>query len=107
MSPRCKKPRRCQCPFKDGEKPVFKPAGIPTSKLEKVTICDDELEAMRLCDVEGLTQEQAGEKMGISRGTVQRLLESGRKKLISSIIEKKAVLFQKSTPINEKDITNV
>lgn len=103
MSPRCKKPRRCRCPFKDGEKPVFKPAGTPTSKLEKIIIYDDELEAMRLCDVEGLTQEQAGEKMGISRGTVQRFLESGRKKLISSIIEKKAVLFQKSIQTNGKD----
>lgn len=102
MSPRCKKPRRCQCPFKGGEKPIFKPAGIPTSKLEKVIIYDDELEAMRLCDVEGLTQEQAGEKMGISRGTVQRLLESGRRKLITAIIDKKAVLFQNVLETEDK-----
>ncbi|GAB4436920.1 MAG: DUF134 domain-containing protein [bacterium] len=94
MSPRCKKPRKCQCPFKDGKKPVFKPAGIPSSELERVVIYEDELEAMRLCDVEGLTQEQAGEQMGVSRGTVQRLLESGRKKVISSILEKKSLVVE-------------
>ena len=48
--------------------------------LDYITLCRDELEALRLCDVEGLTQEQAGRCMGISRGTVQRLLMRRRKR---------------------------
>ena len=65
---------------------VYKPAGIPMSELEMVELERDELEALRLCDVEGLSQEEAGERMGVSRGTVQRLVTSGRAKLVGSIL---------------------
>lgn len=95
MSPRYKKPRKCTCPFKDYEGRAFKPVGIPMSDLEKLTIFHDELEAMRLCDMENLTQEEAGKRMGISRGTVQRLLTSARKKLAEAIVGSKAILFEK------------
>ena len=47
----------------------------------------DELEAMRLVDGEDLTQDEAGIQMGISRGSIWRLLQSGRKKLIKAIFE--------------------
>ncbi|MFX0067954.1 MAG: DUF134 domain-containing protein [Promethearchaeota archaeon] len=47
----------------------------------------DELESLRLVDLEGLSQEEAGEKMDVSRGTVWRLLEEGRKKIIRTLIE--------------------
>lgn len=46
----------------------------------------DEFEAMRLCDLEGLDQDQAGERLGVSRGTVQRLLQSGRTKLLGAMV---------------------
>jgi len=46
----------------------------------------DEFEAMRLCDLEGLSQIEAGERMQISRGTVQRLLESGRRKVVQALL---------------------
>ena len=51
----------------------------------------DELEAMRLVDGENLTQEDAGEKMGISRGSIWRLLQSGRKKIITAIYENREI----------------
>jgi predicted DNA-binding protein (UPF0251 family) len=51
----------------------------------------DEFEAMRLCDLDGLEQAEAGDKMGVSRGTIQRLLESGRKKLLRALVERKAL----------------
>jgi predicted DNA-binding protein (UPF0251 family) len=54
----------------------------------------DELEALRLCDGLGLTQEDAGEKMGVSRGTVQRLVSSGRQKLITAIITGRALVLE-------------
>ena len=43
------------------------------AQLETIRLELSELEAMRLCDLEGLDQSAAGERMGVSRGTVQRL----------------------------------
>jgi len=41
----------------------------------------------RLVDLEGLSQEEAGTKMGISRGTVWRLLQSARRKTAQALTE--------------------
>ncbi len=57
-------------------------------KTEPTYIYLDELEAMRLVDSENLTQDAAGDLMGISRGSIWRLLQAGRKKLIDAIFEK-------------------
>jgi len=46
-----------------------------------------ELEALRLVDLEDLSQEEAGEKMGVSRGTVWRLLQEARRKVVQALIE--------------------
>jgi predicted DNA-binding protein (UPF0251 family) len=53
-----------------------------------------ELEAMRLCDHEGLDQNAAGARMGVSRGTVQRLLGRGRHKLLDAVLHDKALRIQ-------------
>ncbi len=47
----------------------------------------DEYEALRLSDVLGLKQEEIAERMGVSRGTVWRLLESARRKAATAIVE--------------------
>lgn len=89
--PRPKKHRHCECKFA-GQ--VFKPAGTPMYELKQVQLYKDELEVLRLCDYEGLMQEEAGEKMGVSRGTVQRLLASARKKTSSAFVEGLALVFE-------------
>jgi len=94
MSPRPKKPRNCNCPHHLPGALVIKPAGIPTKDLEKVVLNLDELEALRLCDSEGLSQADAGARMGVSRGTVQRLVNSGRKKIIDVILDSQALVIQ-------------
>jgi len=76
--------RRC-CRNIPGER-IFKPAGMPNRFLETVYIGLDEFEAMRLCDHESKSQIEAAELMGISRGTLQRILEKGRKKLIEALL---------------------
>lgn len=53
----------------------------------------DELEALRLCDRDGLTQEEAGQFMGVSRGTIQRIVATARKKLATALSEGKAIVF--------------
>ncbi|MGC1455618.1 MAG: DUF134 domain-containing protein [Nitrospirota bacterium] len=91
MSPRCKKPRHCQCSFKGK---AFKPTGIPMSEVERITLSLDELEAMKLCDLDDLTQEEAGARMGVSRGTIQRILSLARKKVASALASGKAIVFE-------------
>jgi len=65
------------------------------SDLEIVRLEIDELEAMRLCDLEGYDQESAGERMGVSRGTVQRLVKSGREKLLRALVDSSALVIER------------
>jgi predicted DNA-binding protein (UPF0251 family) len=94
MSPRPKKHRNCHCPHLLPGTLVIKPAGLPTKSLDKVILDIDELEALRLCDGEGLSQAGAGAQMAVSRGTVQRLVTSGRKKLIDAILQGQALVIR-------------
>jgi predicted DNA-binding protein (UPF0251 family) len=59
----------------------------PARSLPPIFIDMAELEALRLVDLEGLSQEEAGKKMGISRGTVWRLLQSARRKTAQALTE--------------------
>ena len=63
-------------------------------ELKILRLQEDELEALRLCDVEGLHQAVAGEKMGVSRGTVQRLLKTGRETLVRAVVEGAALMIE-------------
>ncbi len=86
--PRCKK-KRC-CRLLDSDK-IYKPIAIPFDELEIVEVNIDEFEAVRLCDHDGLNQIDAAIKMEISRGTIQRLLDSGRFKIIDALLKNKAL----------------
>ncbi len=59
----------------------------PEGNQEAICIEPAELEALRLVDLEGLSQEEAGERMGVSRGTVWRFLQSARKKTTQALTE--------------------
>jgi len=72
--------------------PRFDPSG-PQANPEPMYLEPAELEAFRLVDLEGLSQEEAGEKMGVSRGTVWRLLESVRKKTVQALTEGRPILL--------------
>ncbi|QXE90072.1 DUF134 domain-containing protein [Geomonas subterranea] len=89
--PRPRKPRTCICPHRSGFAALFKPAGIPLSDLDLVRLAHDELDALHLCDGQGKTQEQAGVCMGVSRGTVQRLLAAARSKVAQALVQQKAL----------------
>ena len=73
----------------------YKPAGVPVRMLDEVVLCMDALEALRLCDVEELKQEEAAIKMGVSQPTLFRLLKEARKKLASAVINGKAIRIEK------------
>lgn len=73
----------------------FKPRAIPLRELEETEIRKDELEALRLCDYLNLDQIEASRKMGISQATINRLLTSARKKIVTALIEGKAIKIVK------------
>ncbi len=72
----------------------FKPAGIPVRGLDIVTLTLDEMEAIRLADYEGLYQEEAAEKMKVSRQTFGNIVSSARKKISDAIINGKAIKIE-------------
>ena len=88
--PRPRKDRTCR--EYSGSR-IFKPIGVRTGDLERIQLRLDELEAMRHCDLEGLDQETAGARMGVSRGTVHRLLKSGRPKVLRALVHASALVI--------------
>ncbi|PLX95516.1 MAG: DNA-binding protein [Desulfuromonas sp.] len=92
MAPRPKKKRNC-CGLGHGEH-CFKPAHKPLRDCEQIILASDELTALTLCDHQDLTQQQAGEQMGVSRGTVQRLVNQARKKMITALLQGNALLLE-------------
>jgi predicted DNA-binding protein (UPF0251 family) len=73
---------------------LFKPAGIPVNALQGVRLSVEEVEAIRLKDLEELDQEECAKRMHISRPTFHRILESGRKKLADALINGKAIQIE-------------
>lgn len=81
------RPRRCR---RVGGPPgcvLFKPAGVPSSRLTELVLGIDELESIRLADLEGLYQEQAAEQMKVSRQTFGRIVSSARNKVAQALVE--------------------
>jgi predicted DNA-binding protein (UPF0251 family) len=62
--------------------------------LEEVSLGVDEFEAIRLADLEGLYQEEAAEKMKISRQTFGNIINSAHKKIAEVLIEAKALKIE-------------
>jgi len=73
----------------------FKPQGIPLRMLEEVVLLSDELEAIKLHDVDGLEQIDAAKKMNISQPTFGRILDSAYKKIAEAIIKGKAIRIER------------
>ena len=71
----------------------FKPMGIPLPDLEVLSLQLDELEALRLADAEGLSQEKAAEHMGVSRVTFGRILQRAHEKVAEALLEGKALVI--------------
>jgi len=65
----------------------FKPRAVPMSVLEEVTLSVEELEALRLAHMEGLYQEGAAERMGVSRSTFGRVLDLAHRKVTKALVE--------------------
>ncbi|MCM8783154.1 MAG: DUF134 domain-containing protein [Candidatus Omnitrophica bacterium] len=84
-------PRRVCC---QPQANYFKPKGIPLDMLREVNLTLDELETIRLADLEGLYQEEAAQKMGISRQTFGNTIDSAHKKIADALLNGKALKIE-------------
>ena len=85
------RPVKCRMVNAEPDVTYFKPRAVPLMELEEVEITVEELEAIRLCDGEGLRQAETAKKMGISQPTLNRLLNSAHGKIASALVGGKAI----------------
>jgi predicted DNA-binding protein (UPF0251 family) len=80
----------------------FKPVGIPMRDLEEIALGMDELEAVRLTDLDGLYQADAAERMGVSRQTIGNILNSAHRKIAEALLNGKALRIDPHEEGNER-----
>jgi uncharacterized protein len=71
--------------------PYFIPSQTDTTDSPGNILKLEEVEAIRLKDLEGLEQKECAERMEVSRPTFQRILLSAREKLADSLINAKSI----------------
>ena len=69
----------------------FVPSDKYVAEVPKNILKLEELEALRLKDLEELEQEECADKMEVSRPTFQRILLSAREKVADSLVNEKII----------------
>lgn len=87
------RPRRCRQVRYGPKFHCFKPRGIALQGLEEINLTIDELEAVRLVDLEGKDQNEAAEIMNVSQPTLHRTLKKARKKIVEALVSGKALII--------------
>jgi predicted DNA-binding protein (UPF0251 family)/DNA-directed RNA polymerase subunit RPC12/RpoP len=72
----------------------FKPRGVPLREMDEVRLTIDQMEAIRLADLEGLSQQDAGQRMGVSRATFGRIIQRARRVVAEALIHGKAIMLE-------------
>jgi predicted DNA-binding protein (UPF0251 family) len=88
------RPKKRRCIRFNPNITYFKPQGIPLHLLEEVELGHDELEAIRLKNIEELDQHACAKNMGISQSTFQRILAFANKKIAKALVEGKAIRIE-------------
>jgi predicted DNA-binding protein (UPF0251 family) len=88
------RPKKCRWVCCEPSVTFFKPRGIPLMVLERVSLAVEELEAVRLKDLEGLEQEKAAATMRVSQPTFHRILESAHGKIADALVQGKAIKIE-------------
>ncbi len=79
---------------------VFRPTG--SRRLVHVTLRRDEAEAIRLADLQGMYHADAARRMGVSRATFGRIVESARRTVADAIINRKCLRIDDAGGEGEK-----
>jgi uncharacterized protein len=88
------RPKKERCIGCSPHSSYFKPKGIPIIELEEVSLTIDELEAVRLADLEGRYHEDAAAEMKVSRATFGRIVKDARHKIAEALIQGKALRIE-------------
>ena len=95
------RPKRCRWVLGRPASMSFKPRGVPIRSLATVVLSLDEVEALRLADLEGKYQEEAAGSMKVSRPTFGRILASARRKVAEALLQGKALVFEHGAGVQE------
>ena len=87
------RPKKCRHVRCDPAVTSFKPSGVPRKELQSIELRLDELEAIRLADLEGLYFDAGAEMMGVSRQTFGRLVETAHQKVADALLNGKNLDF--------------
>ena len=79
------------------EATYFKPRAIPLAELEEACLKIEEIEALKLKFLSKLEQAAAAKKMGVSRTTFWRILNSAGEKISDALINGKAIKIEGGT----------
>ncbi len=80
------RPRKLRCIAAEPRTLYYKPRGVPLTELEELRLGMEELEALRLAEVEGLAMEEAARAMGVSRHTFGRVLRNARRIVARALV---------------------
>lgn len=70
----------------------FTPDGLASGDAIDMTV--DELEVLRLCDLEGLNQEAVAQQMGIARATVAAICSRAHRKVANALVNGRALIIE-------------
>jgi predicted DNA-binding protein (UPF0251 family) len=71
----------------------FKPFGIAFCEKEHIVLTFDEYESIRLVNYKNFSQEEAAEKMEVSRPTLTRIFISAQRKIAQAFVEGKSIVI--------------
>ena len=89
------RPKLNRCINFDPKVTYFKPQGVPMRYLDIVELSMEEIEAIRLKNVEQLDQGECASKMNTSQSTFQRILSSAYSKVTRALVDGKAIKITK------------
>ena len=85
------RPRKNRIVAFDPDVSYFKPRGIPMIELEEVCLTVDGCESIRLADLIGMSNEEAGCRMGVPRATFGRIIQQAHKIIADALINGKTI----------------
>ena len=88
------RPKKCRKVCRLPENNLFGPVGAECLMEAPVVLLVDEYEAVRLIDLEGMTQEECAEKMHIARTTVQAIYTNARRKFADLLVNGRRLLIE-------------
>ncbi|MBU1741057.1 MAG: DUF134 domain-containing protein, partial [Proteobacteria bacterium] len=85
------RPRKCRLVRNEPKVSYFKPRGVPLTRLTELYLPVEGYEALRLSELEGLSQEEAAERMNVSRHTFGRVLSEARRIVAEAVVMGRAL----------------